>query len=201
MRTGRRAVGIVVVATVLLAGCGDGGDTEVVTDDGNDNAIRLTATPFAGTPTVSPTPQPTETVQATETPGPGATATPGGGPTGTPGPGATETEAGPTSTPGPGATRTPTPGLTRSPTPAPTATGGAATCGNGVKDAGEQCDTGSVFSTHADCGGDQCACCLCRPDSIHASVPMTKCSTCHPSIGPEITFPPGAAQTFPGLCE
>ncbi len=195
MRTELRAFGVVVLATMVLAGCGDGDDTVVIADNGNDNTIRLTATPFAGTPTTTPTPQPTATpVQATETPA--------GGPTATPGPGATETEPGPTTTPGPGATRTSTPSLTGSPTPAPTATGGgAATCGNSVKESGEQCDTGSVFSTHADCGGEQCACCLCRPDSIHASVPMTKCSTCHPSIAPDITFPAGAAQTFPGLCE
>ncbi len=39
------------------------------------------------------------------------------------------------------------------------------------------------------------------PIPVHASVPMTKCSTCHPAIAPPLTFPPGAAQTFPGLCE
>ena len=193
MRIEMRAFGMIILAASLLAGCGESNDTVILDDNGNDNTTHRTATPFAGTPTATP-------LRATATPN--ATETPGTGPTGTPGPGATETATGPTSTPGPGATRTPTPNLTKSPTPAPTATGGGGpTCGNGVKEAGEQCDTGTVFSTHADCGGEQCACCLCRPDSIHASAPMTKCGTCHPSIGPAITLPAGAAETFPGLCE
>lgn len=191
-----RVLGLVLVATALLAGCGESQDT-VVLDNGNDNTIRTTTTPFAGTtPTAVPTPQRT----ATDVPG---TATPAPDGTETPGPGATETEAGPSGTPGPGATRTPTPGLTGSPTPGPTSTAAGPFCGNGVKEAGEDCDSGTVFSSNADCA-EQCACCLCRPDSIHAAVPMTKCTTCHPPgsvASTPLTFPPGAAQTFPGLCE
>ena len=91
-----RVLGLALVATALLAGCGESQDT-VVLDNGNDNTIRTTATPFAGTtPTAVPTPQRT----ATDVPG---TATPAPDGTETPGPGATETEAGPSGTPGPGA--------------------------------------------------------------------------------------------------
>jgi hypothetical protein len=195
MRTELRTLGIVMLATVLLAGCGDNDNSIFIDDNGNDNTNIRTATP-ARTPTAG------VTSQATPTDEPTAVV-----PTETPGPDETETPTGPTSTaigPTEAATVTPTPERTATPTltpsPAATSTAAAAFCGNGTKEAGEDCDTGAVFSSNADCA-EQCACCRCRPDSVHASVPMTKCSTCHPAIGPPLTFPPGAAQTFPGLCE
>ena len=77
------------------------------------------------TPTPTPTGTPTATPSATPTPTPTDTAT------ASPSPTATTT---PTSTATP--TRTPTP------TPTPTC-GGPATCGNGVREAGEECDTGN----------------------------------------------------------
>ena len=56
-----------------------------------------------------------------------------------------------------------------------------------------------VRRNSADCAG-QCACCLCRPDGA------TRCrdQVQHLPSGDRAraaTFPPGAAETFPGLCE
>jgi hypothetical protein len=96
-----------------------------------------TATP---TPTATKTPTPTATKTPTATPTPTITVTP------TPTLTATPTK---TATPTPTATATktvtPTPILTATPTktttPTPTATSTPSACGNGVIDAGEDCDT------------------------------------------------------------
>jgi hypothetical protein len=199
MRTELRTWGIVVLATLLLAGCGDNDNTVFL--DNNDNTNTRTATPIARTPTPASTPERTATeVAATETAAPEATETAAPEATETPAPEATETAVGPTATPaGPTITVTPSGQSTGSPTPGPTAT---PFCGNSVKDTGEQCDTGGVFSTDASCAaGEQCACCLCRPDAVHAPFTMSKCSGCHPANGFTITIPPGAAETFLNVCE
>jgi hypothetical protein len=155
----------------------------------------------------------TTTPVRTATPGPGATATAtivvGATSTATPAATATEaatpTVAGPTATPVPGgatATRTATPAAaTVTPTPAPTPF-----CGNGVKDAGEACDTGANFgASDADCA-TQCACCYCRPEiAAHAGPNMSACSGCHgmgaeaAGLGPKPPKP-GAVETFGAKC-
>jgi hypothetical protein len=190
-----RLFGVAMLAGALVAGCGEGENTLVVE---NDNAVNGTPTPiltptFGATPVRTATPRPTETeVPPTATPESEATETPGAEETETPAPGSTFT-------PGGGPSRTPTPKPTKTTTPTPEPTVGGPFCGNGVKEAGEECDTGTSFAaSSADCAS-QCTCCLCRPD-FH-DVPGAKCSVCHPSIAPPLTYPPGAAQTFPGLCE
>jgi hypothetical protein len=185
----------VVTLSVVLAGCGDGSSDTVIIENDNGNGVP---TPIL-TPTSGPTPIRTATLTATPTEIP-PTETPAAEETETPIPEVTETPLpGATFTPGGGPTKTPTPKPTKTVTPSPQATASGPFCGNGVKDAGEQCDTGTTFgASSADCA-TQCACCLCRPD-FH-DVPGPKCATCHPSIGPPLTFPAGAATTFPGLCE
>ena len=95
MRTELRTLGIVVLATVLLAGCGDNDNSVFIDDNGNDNTSSRTATPArtttpALTPTGGVTPQATVTevpteVVATDTPIPEETETPvPTGPTSTP---------------------------------------------------------------------------------------------------------------------
>jgi hypothetical protein len=120
------------------------------------------------TPTGGATATPSLTPTATRTATPSVTVTPTGVPTATrtATPVATATRtATPTATPIPTVTATRT--ATRTPTPTPTATAGA--CGNGVLDAGEDCDpaggaatscqsasnTGAAFTCSATC---QCAC-------------------------------------------
>ena len=190
MRTRVWALGIVMLAAALSAGCGEGDNTVINIDNDNTGGKP---TPIL-TPTSGPTPVRTATVtpEPTETPAPEATETPGAEETETPAPGSTPTPGG-----GPTKTATPKPTKTVTPSPGPTVAGPF--CGNGVKEAGEDCDTGTSFAaSSADCA-TQCSCCLCRPD-FH-DVPGSKCTVCHGSIAPVLTFPPGAAQTFPGLCE
>jgi hypothetical protein len=101
--------------------------------------VTATSNPTT-TATRTTTPVPTTTATKTSTPLPTATATM----TSTPLPVATATK---TSTPVPTATATktstPLPTATRTSTPVPTATP-ASPCGNGVKDAGEDCDDGNT---------------------------------------------------------
>ena len=182
-----RSLGIVVAAALLLGGCGDNKDeTIIIVAETPTPALTptqvLTPTPAGSTPTA---------VLPTETPGSGATSTPVAGAT------ATATVAGPTT----GATETPGAAATatRTPTPAPTATAAGPFCGDGVKEGTEQCDSGATFGITGDCA-TECACCICRSNITEHALGLT-CSTCHPGVAPIPEFPPGAAETFPALCQ
>jgi hypothetical protein len=169
--------------------------------DDETNVCDVTFQACRGTGCVTPT----QVATNTKTPTPIPTATPMvslTGPTVTP-VGATPTEA-PTQAPTP----TEEPTVTLTPTPGPTST---PFCGNGVKDAGENCDTGQAFgASDADCA-TQCACCYCRPNiSSHFEADMvtprmSACSGCHgmgpfaPGFGPKPPKP-GAVETFGNTC-
>jgi cysteine-rich repeat protein len=99
---------------------------------------RATATSTIGLPTDTPTPVLSPTITATPQFSPTITLTPQSSPTRTP--------------------QSPTP------TPTRTTTGGAAVCGNGAVEAGEECDDGNVQ------GGDGCAANCAREMSLDCTL-------------------------------
>ena len=186
MRTELRTLGIVVLATLLLAGCGDNDNSDFIDDnDSNDNTSSRTATPArtttpALTPTAGVTPQATVTevpteVVATDTPIPEETETP-----------APRAEPAPTSTPvgrdPTVVTVTPTAGtqLHRKPTPAPTATAAAASAATVSRKPARNATPGRLRdatrtarrNAHAASAGP-------TPFTVTWG---TKCTTCHPRV-------------------
>ena len=129
-------------------------------------SARLLIQPAGPTPTPSPTP----TATPSPTPSPTPTATPSPMPSPTPPPTATPTaSASPTPTP----TATPTPIATPTPTPSP----GTGVCGDGVMEAGEQCDDANTAS------GDGCsAACLLEPCGTTPRLDCRQLSGAAPSI-------------------
>jgi cysteine-rich repeat protein len=135
-----------------------------------------TATPvptLTATRTAAPTVVPTASAMPTRTPSPTATATPVATASPTVSPTTTPTRtASPTATATrtatPTVTRTATPSATGSATPVPSVTvtpGGAPVCGNGVVDAGEDCDDGNTVNC------DSC------PSNCKSSTAPTACPT------------------------
>ena len=122
-RKRRYALFSLLIALLVLTGCGGKGNTQVQKDTAA--AVATVAVQPTAEATVTPTPEATATPgpEATATPTPEATATPTPEATATPTPEATAT---PTpeaiATPTPEATATPTPEATATPTPEPTAT-------------------------------------------------------------------------------